>query len=353
MSNDSTDRFAALELDLPSSTPRVIVPMPTPEPATLLSSDDVLTGDGISNRDYNNRIGATTIEQVRASVPELACKVEALPLCLDTGERVPNHRATVRIWPDGRKQALGVVGDRYRVVQDQRMLDISEILLKRGAISTLNAGSYKARTWVYGERTGASAEITRGDVVTSRFLLGNSHDGSIPFLAGTPSHAVVCQNTMLAAVKSKLSKFLRLRHSGDVLAAVDQLEGALIEHGETFLANMEQARAMVRVRVDEAKLREYTGFVFSRWADTSEDEESTAGDRVYNQILENFHGGRGMAEIEGRRGTAWGAYNAVTEYLTHQRGRGDANDTSRFDAAMFGAARALHEKAWSGAVSML
>jgi hypothetical protein len=55
--------------------------------------------------------------------------------------------------------------------------------------------------------------------------------------------------------------------------------------------------------------------------------------RIYGEIDVLFERGRGN-DMAGVKGTAWAAYNAVTEYITHERGRSDDN---RVNAAWFGA----------------
>lgn len=43
--------------------------------------------------------------------------------------------------------------------------------------------------------------------------------------------------------------------------------------------------------------------------------------RIHGEICDLFEGKGKGSDLAGSRGTAWGAYNAVTEYLTHHRGR--------------------------------
>lgn len=56
--------------------------------------------------------------------------------------------------------------------------------------------------------------------------------------------------------------------------------------------------------------------------------------RVADNIVEIFEkgGARGDLAVDGVRGTAWAAYNAMTEYQTHERG---ANDENRFNTLHF------------------
>lgn len=352
MSNDASERFSQIELDFtPTTAPRQSEPKRT---TPIQSETYAHVSDGTSNRHtYNNKTGATTCAELVAAVPELGATVSKERVYLADGSVVPDIQVTVRTFPDGMRQTFGrAVGERYTVAQDSRMLDLVQILLDKGIVSRLNGGAYKGRTWVYGERPGATLEVCPGDAIQARALFGNSHDGSIPMVAGWPANAVVCQNTMLMAVKSKDSRLLKLRHTASIESNILMVEQALEQNAEAFLSTGVVLQAMARKRATEDDLRSLVGYTFSKWADDdSVESDDQAGNRVYNQILENYHDGAGMAEIAGRRGTVWGAYNAVTEYLTHQRGRG--NDDVRFDSNMFGPGAGLLERAFQGAVNQL
>lgn len=355
MSHDSTDRFSMLELDL---DPTPSKPAAKPTASTYTKGPEYMhAADDKGNRrdaGYNNRVGARTIPELVASVPELAATVAKERLYLADGTLVPDINAVVRTYPDGTRQTFARgVGDKYEPVQDARMLDIMSILLDKGLVTNMNGGAYKARAWVYGERTGAKIEVAPGDVLESRALVAHSHDGSLPFCVGWPANAVVCQNTAILAVKNKASRLMKLRHTRNVHSLIQQLESVLEESAAEFLASADKLRLMARTRCDETKLKEYTGYVFSKWADNSdeESEENTSGNRVYSQVLENYHNGTGMDTIAARRGTVWGAYNAMTEYLTHQRGRGD--DLARFDSNNFGTGSLLMARAYEGAANLL
>ena len=72
------------------------------------------------------------------------------------------------------------------------------------------------------------------------------------------------------------------------------------------------------------------------------------GERLLERIQPLFEKGRGN-DLPGVRGTWWAAYNAVSEYLTHERGR--AADT-RLDSLWFGQGANLNGRALSVALEM-
>lgn len=54
--------------------------------------------------------------------------------------------------------------------------------------------------------------------------------------------------------------------------------------------------------------------------------------RVQTEIMNIFEGSNRGASMTGRKGTAWGALSAATDYLTHTKGR---STEARTEAALF------------------
>lgn len=341
-----TDGTVATELDCPDTAPCGLA-VTAEEGPGLMSVDTAAPSNGKSNRSYNNCEGKDTIAEVIEIVPELAATVTKEPLYTAMGEMVPKAFATIRTYPNGVRQSIGVVGERYQVVQDSRAFEIVGALLDKGLIHKVNGGAYQGRTWLYGEA--GTAEVSRGDAVSLRVLFGNSHDGSLKLGIGMPSIRVVCQNTMLHAMQNS-AKLLKLRHTVGVDGLIDQFQEALQVGGAEFLSSVDKMRAMQATKISESQLKEYTGYVFSQWADQDNEDEQDdkAGQRVYVKIAQNHEAGIGA---DMARGTVWGAYNAVTQYLTHERGRG--NDASRFADSNWGEGAKLGQRAWTGASNMI
>ena len=357
MSNDTAQRFAnifeELNLDSLKAPQTALVPMPAADdgfeiewddapvtettPIQIQSVEDLYRGAFRGHKDFDS---------VLATVPELGATVTKEPLYTQDGLVMPGAYATLRRMP-GEIQGLGVVGERYRVVQDSHAFSIMKPLMERGVVSTLTAGVYKAKSWLYGEGGTFKADIMPGDTVEARVLIGNSHDGSIPWSFGFPGNRVVCQNTFHHALSNKLSKLLKVRHTAAADELIRQITAATEAFGYEFVTSVEKMRLMAATPIKEDGLKEYTGYVFSRWAD--EDEEETAGSKLYAKVLENFESGPGS---EYHRGTVWGAFNAVTQYTTHQRSRSD-DPNAAFADNQWGAGALINKRAFERALELV
>jgi len=117
----------------------------------------------------------------------------------------------------------------------------------------------------------------------------------------------------------------------------------------SFEATAEQYRALTKVQVDQDLLKKYIKIVFKN-EDEDETTEPEIGKRqvkeddarlIENKIIPLFEGGKG-ALLSGVKGTLWGAYSAVSEFLNWHSGRTADN---RLDSLWFGQNAAVDRRA--------
>ncbi len=319
MATDAEQRFAQLEL------------YDTPQPLEAAT--------------YSVGNGYESLDAAIANHPALLADVQLQPLFLADGSQVESHSATVRRYPDGKREHLGVVGSRYNVIQDKRLVDLVRPV--EDMFSSWNVGTAKARSWIQGNGQW-KADITQGDTIEARVLAGNSHGGECPLVLGFPGNRVVCQNAFQLALTNQLSRLLRISHTATADQRITQVQTAVEMFGYEFIQAADKMKHLAQVRITDEQLNDYTTYVFrpSKWASTEEQEEELHGktQKLYNTIQANFESGPGA---EYARGTAWGAFNAATQYVTHQRGR--LKDDARTADLQWGAGKNLLARAWEGA----
>ncbi len=298
----------------------------------------------------------------------------------ETGEGV-DHKATVRD-DDGR--ILGVVGPRYQPLQNADAFAWFQPFLESGEASIHTAGSlaHGKRVWVLAKINRAPSEIAPGDDVEKFILLSNSHDGTLAVRVGFTPIRVVCNNTLSLAHGSEASKLVRIRHTANAKDALAAVRETMDAANSAFEATADVYRQLARKPINAADLRRYVKTVFELPTDDKElsakgrtlldsivarngqqadlMRDLLAGQRAHEQaqataertlldaIVENFEAGQG-SDLPDARGTYWSAYNAVTEYLSHERGR---SADSRLNALWFGEGATLNGKALATAVTM-
>ncbi len=282
--------------------------------------------------------------------------VSLAPLNTDSGLTVPDHRAVVR---DTDSKILGVVGKGWKPLQNQDAFSWFQPWLDSGVATLESAGSLKGgkRVWVMAKIKADPLVIVPGadDTVERYILLSNGHDGTMAIRAGFSAVRVVCQNTLSAAISDSASKLLRVRHSGKAMQALDEIQKVMNVAEAQFQATAEQYRRLAACRVNDADMVKYVQRVFkvtpATTTDAAANDPGDEGDdcsRLINRILPLFEKGRGN-DLPGVKGTLWGAMNAVTEYLTHDRGH---NLDNRIDSLWFGQGANLTQKAYIEALKM-
>jgi hypothetical protein len=123
-----------------------------------------------------------------------------------------------------------------------------------------------------------------------------------------------------------------------------------------FEASADQYRFLASRQIVESDLRRYvksvfsapqapsTGLVLHNGGAATQDKKS----RVFDDVQRLFLVGRGN-QLPGVRGTFWGALNAVTEYVSHERGN---DQGTRLDHQWFGTGAAINARALQQAMVM-
>lgn len=271
--------------------------------------------------------------------------------------------ATVRHHHDGTRTVLGhSVGERYTVLQDVDAIMALSAFEEQGKYpcSAGMLGKGGRVVWVSIPLT--SAEVVKGDQVDSYALMTHSHDGSITYTIGTTDIAVVCRNTLTSAMRS--ARLVRARHTSGISIAAKSLSDGLARHQASFGKQVEAWRALSKRSMNRRQVKEFLEAVIPSqpgkkeytWqpapgvslidqlaVDSTVKTSSQAADelergrKLVEEVLAMFEEAPGQ-ELEGRAGTAWGAYNALTYYTTHKRGRGGEEDRFLSSQAGTGAA---------------
>lgn len=288
--------------------------------------------------------------------------VSTLPLYLESGAPVPSARAVVR---DDTGAVLAVMGSDWTPVQNVEAFQFFDPMLAGGFAKLETAGSLAEgrKVWVLA-RIG-SGDVA-GDQIDQFLLLANSHDGTLAVRVGLTAVRVVCNNTLSVALGRGRS-MLRMTHTKNVHKALDDAKAEYARVTELFGTTMEQYQTLANTPIKSlASLKEYISRVFqldakakakaqakaekiaakqrreddfaallagpgfkpesgpARYVGPAVEPETDDGGRLMRAVLAQFEGGVGQ-DTPAARTTMWGAYNAVTGYLTHHKGRTEDN----------------------------
>lgn len=294
----------------------------------------------------------TVEEAIRLS--GLDWRVELRKLYLEGGILVPDAHATVRV---SDSSVLGVVGPRFVPLQNQDAFKWFNPFIESGEATIESAGALKQgrRVWILAKIAGVQADITKDDSVCAYILLAHAHDGTLAIRVGFTPVRVVCNNTLSYSLNENSgSRLIRVKHTGSAVETLDDIREVMDVAKQGFEATTKQFRLLASRQVNQADLETYVKRVASNLISvedySAKDLEAAyeKGARVAGKIIPLFESGRGN-NLLGTRGTLWAAYNAVTEFTTHERGR--SVDT-RLESLWFGQSANMNRAALDIALQM-
>ena len=253
-----------------------------------------------------------------------------------------DHKAIVR---SDTEQVLNVVTNRYTPIQNDQFYELLADAENKGLIKGLNGGEFSGggKTWVQAE-FGEQADINGNDPVKSRLLVANSHDGSFSFRTTLSPIRVVCMNTLIAAISHDVR--LSFRHTESSKSNLDQLKVALKQLNFSFHKLTEFYTQFARRSLNSNEVKVYFETVLNIKGKPIEAQTDTELARM-TRLIQLFESGKGS---ELSRHTIWSAFNAVTEFTSHEL---DKDPTKRQEKLFFGQGAELNKRAMDTALTLL
>ena len=162
------------------------------------------------------------------------------PIRTESGEAIPGWKANVR---DSDRRVLGVVTDRYRIIQNSEAFAFTDALLGSG-VRYETAGSLQGGRKVWLLARLPREYIISGERISPYLVFSNTHDGSGAVRVALTPIRVVCNNTLNLALASAARSWSMV-HTGDIRGKVREAEDTLFRAEEY----MEIGRASCRERV--------------------------------------------------------------------------------------------------------
>jgi phage/plasmid-like protein (TIGR03299 family) len=273
------------------------------------------------------------------------------------------------------EEQLGTVGTRYRAIQNREGFDFLDSVIDEFGAKYHTAGAIHngAKVWMQCELPEHGFEAVRGDEVQAFATFTNPHDGSGKAWCFPTTNRIVCANTFRTASTDRTNG-LGIRHTGDVRSSINDAWTALGFAVREIDQFKDAAEEMVRTPVDApaffsdlldavlditaADMRKGADILAAAVAKTSAQQELEAK-RIQRQIdqrrdvladiLDRYDSGKNG--IGGIRGTAWSAFNAVTEHADHtvpkrMVGTEAARLSRRFESAINGDGDELKQTAF-------
>ncbi len=237
---------------------------------------------------------------------------------------VPGAYATVRTNPfTGDTEPLGVVGTGYQPIQNEEHADFLNTLADVSGATFDTAGSLRGGRQVFiTMRLPRHLLVGGSDHVDLSIAALNSHDGGSAFKVLVTPVRVVCANTQTAALRNHLSSW-SIRHTRGATTAVYAAREAL---GLTFAYVEEfevEAERLIDTVITDADFDQLVASLYGTPDPDAPVRTRQSARRRTDRLSWLWHD---APTQKGLHGTAWGAYQAVAEYVDHYAPVRDSQD---------------------------
>jgi hypothetical protein len=329
----------------------------------------------VSVKDVIHQIGAdfTVREDKLVRLPQdlFAQVIGGQPIVIDPKYVIQTHKATVH---DGFDDTIGIVGNDYGTIQNTAAFDLLDMMCNASVTETplkiVSAGMVNNYDPYLQAELPINARVN-GDVSDTKFYVfaHTSHDGTSALQLRFSPVRVVCRNTYMANVSSKLG--LNFKHSRYAAQRVDLTKEANIKTIRervaklNFLASeyIDQMNAYALAKVTDKDVNEYVMNLFidddkikalARENNYNYDieEVSTRTQNIiksFNDVLHSDANGQSFAS-----GTKLWLFNGTTNFLSNFASYGNSKKdtqntiaTKRFNSMLNGTANKRMDKAFS------
>lgn len=178
-------------------------------------------------------------------------KVEQRDLYIKTG-RVEGYKANVRSTD---QSVLGVVTDRYKVVQNDEAFAFTDNLLGEG-VKYETAGSLQdgKKVWLLARLP--REYIISGERISPYLVFSNTHDGSGAVRVAVTPVRVVCNNTLNLALETA-SRSFSMVHTGDIKGKINEARQTLFMADEYMEELGKEFERLRNQRVTDQQVKEF------------------------------------------------------------------------------------------------
>ena len=255
----------------------------------------------------------TLVAEAPASADALICagldwRVEQKDVYTGDGSLIPGYKVNLRSTDNA---ALGIVSDRYKVVQNEDAFQFTDDLLGEG-VTYETAGALQGGKKVWMLAKMPQRYSIAGDEITPYLVVMNAHDGSSGIKVAMTPIRVVCQNTLNLAL-NRAKRIWTTKHTENVLSRVHEARETLLL-AEAYMGELGRGiDALSRIRLTDKKVMEFMQEFFPVTEDLPEVQKKN-NLRMLSDMQHRYFDAPDLSHV-GRNGYRF--VNAVSDFATH------------------------------------
>lgn len=241
------------------------------------------------------------------------------------------HYVTIR---EDTGQILGHVSSQYEILQNHDAFLPFRPLVDYGyTFETAGAIQNGKKIWILAKAP--ASKLVGDDAIDPYILLYSSHDGSTGNNMRNTLVRVVCQNTLNLALNRDAKFQYSFRHTQNIKNNIKDVANNIEACQGNVAQAIDQMNRMKEKAITPHELDLYLETVIPFLKKRNEESVPELGIKVrntakpaYERIVDNFYNGSGN-----KGETLWDAYNAITEYYTHDKQYKDWVKATQFGQA--------------------
>lgn len=230
------------------------------------------------------------------------------PIYTETEELIEGYKANVR---DSDRKVLGVVTDRYKVIQNQEAFAFTDELLGEG-VRYETAGSLQGgkKVWLLAHMP--HEYIISGERISPYLLFSNTHDGSGAIKVALTPIRVICQNTLNLAL-SQASRSWSMIHTGNIQNKLQEAKDTLFM-AEKYMDNLGKEFETLRMQsMTDKQVMEFIETLLPI-EDNATSQQKRNMKRLQEDMKMRYFDAPDLQDV-GRN--AYRFINAVSDFATH------------------------------------
>lgn len=235
-------------------------------------------------------------------------KVLQEPIYTMGKEQIEGFKVNVR---DTDRRVLGVVSDRYKIVQNQEAFSFTDELLGEG-VRYETAGSLQngRKVWLLARMP--HEYIISGERITPYLVFFNSHDGSGAIKAALTPIRVVCQNTLNLAL-STAKRSWSMIHTGNIQGKIQEARDTLFL-AEKYMDSLgKEFESLRKKKLSDRQVQEYIEILLPI-EDGSTPQQIRNMKRLREDLEMRYYDAPDLKDL-GNNGYRF--VNAVSDFATH------------------------------------
>ena len=235
-------------------------------------------------------------------------KVLQEPIYTMGKEQIEGFKVNVR---DTDRRVLGVVSDRYKIVQNQEAFSFTDELLGEG-VRYETAGSLQKGRKVWLLARMPHEYIISGERITPYLVFFNSHDGSGAIKAALTPIRVVCQNTLNLAL-STAKRSWSMIHTGNIQGKIQEARDTLFM-AEKYMDSLgKEFENLRKKKLSDRQVQEYIEILLPI-EDGSTPQQIRNMKRLREDLKLRYFDAPDLKDV-GNNGYRF--VNAVSDFATH------------------------------------